>query len=36
MSRNIETVNNYLDGFLRNDHKQIPSLQRTVRFAAPR
>ena len=25
MSRNIETVNRYLDGFRRNDHGQILS-----------
>ena len=25
MSRNIETVNNYLDGFRKNDHEQILS-----------
>ncbi len=25
MSRNIETVNTYLDGFRRNDHEQILS-----------
>ncbi|WP_281284468.1 hypothetical protein [Nonomuraea diastatica] len=25
MSRNIETVNTYLDGFRKNDHEQILS-----------
>lgn len=25
MSQNIETVNNYLDGFRKNDHEQILS-----------
>ena len=36
-SRNIETVNTYLDGFRKNDHEQIPVLpDRRYRVDRPR